>query len=150
MRDVPIAQPEFWDDLGRLIIETEAQPHHFLLPRRKAIPKGQAEIRRSVTYLFPDQPMGGHGLHSWWYRCLERAGIVAAGTSSGERMHEARHTAGQRVLDVTGNLKAAQKLLGHASISTTADVYTDWDLDQLAETMREVVEENERIVPPGD
>jgi integrase len=67
-----------------------------------------------------------------------------------ERMHEARRTAGQRVLDVTGNLKAAQKLLGHASISTTADVYTDWDLDQLAETMREVVEENERIVPPGD
>ena len=59
-------------------------------------------------------------------------------------------TAGQRVLDVTGNLKAAQKLLGHASISTTADVYTDWDLDQLAETMREVVEEDERIVPLGD
>jgi site-specific recombinase XerC len=30
-------------------------------------------------------------------------------------MHKARHTAGERVLDHTGNLKAAQRLLGHAS-----------------------------------
>ena len=28
-------------------------------------------------------------------------------------MHKARHSAGQRVLDHTGNLKAVQKLLGH-------------------------------------
>jgi site-specific recombinase XerC len=27
-------------------------------------------------------------------------------------MHKARHNAGQRVLDRTGNLKAVQKLLG--------------------------------------
>ena len=49
-------------------------------------------------------------------------------------MHKARHTAGQRVLDATGNLKAVQKLLGHASIQTTGDIYTDWDIEQLAET----------------
>ena len=30
-------------------------------------------------------------------------------------MHKARHTAGQRALDATGNLKAVQKLLGHES-----------------------------------
>jgi site-specific recombinase XerC len=35
-------------------------------------------------------------------------------------MHKARHTAGQRVLDHTGNLVAVKKLLGHASIQTTA------------------------------
>ena len=55
-------------------------------------------------------------------------------------MHKARHTAGQRVLDATGKLKAPQKLLGHASISTTGDIYADWDIDQLAETMRIVLE----------
>lgn len=44
------------------------------------------------------------------------------------------------MLDKTGNLKAVQKLLGHSSITTTADTYTDWDIDQLAETMREVLE----------
>jgi hypothetical protein len=56
------------------------------------------------------------------------------------RRTKARHTAGQRVLDATGNLKATQKLLGHASIATTGDAYADWDIDQLAETMRLVLE----------
>ena len=93
--------------------------------------------------------MGVHGLHKWWYRCLEKAGVVAEGQTSGERMHKARHTAGQRVLDHTrGNLKAVQKLLGHSSISTTGDIYTDWDIDQLAETLRGMLEEGEsKIVP---
>lgn len=54
------------------------------------------------TRYWPDEPMGDHGLHDWWYGCLERAGVVAHGTTSGERMHKARHTAGQRVLDATG------------------------------------------------
>ena len=88
--------------------------------------------------------MGDHGLHDWWYRCLARADMVPAGTTSGERMHKARHTAGQRVLDKTGNLKAVKKLLGHPSIQTTADTYTDWDIDQLAETMRDVLAQDER------
>ena len=84
--------------------------------------------------------MGVHGAHNWWYVCLTRAGIVEPGTTSGERMHKARHTADQRVLDRTGNLKAAQKLLGHASIQTTADIYTDRDIDQLADTLLEVLD----------
>ncbi len=59
-------------------------------------------------------------------------------------MHKARHTAGQRVLDRTGgNLKAVQQLLGHASIQTTGDIYTDWDIDQLAATMAEVIDGDE-------
>jgi integrase/recombinase XerC len=98
----------------------------------------RAGVRR-----FPDKPMSDHGMHSWWYRCLTRAGVVAEGTESGERMHKARHTAGQRVLDATGNLKAVQKLLGHASIQTTGDVYADWDLDQLAQTMADVLNEED-------
>lgn len=56
--------------------------------------------------------MGDHGLHNWWYACLVRAGIVAPGTTSGERMHKARHTAGQRVLDATGNLKPPRSCSG--------------------------------------
>jgi site-specific recombinase XerC len=43
------------------------------------------------------------------------------------------------VLDRTGNLKAVQKLLGHSSIQTTGDIYADWDIDQLATTMAEVL-----------
>ena len=42
-----------------------------------------------------------------------------------------------------GNLKAVQKLLGHSSISTTGEIYTDWDIDQLAETLSGILEEGE-------
>jgi hypothetical protein len=31
----------------------------------------------------------------------------------------------------------------HSSISTTGDIYTDWDIDQLAETLRGMLEESE-------
>lgn len=143
VRHLKILDGAFWDDLEKLIFETGAEPSHYLLCRQKAIFRGydrQTGEPRMENYQFRDQPMGVHGLHDWWYGCLQRAGIVPAGTTHGERMHKARHTAGQRVLDATGNLKAVQKLLGHASISTTADVYTDWDMDQLAETMQGIEE----------
>ena len=143
IRDLPIPHVGFWNDLGRLIFEREAEPDHFLMCRRKAVFHGyrpDGSTRMDET-LFRDQPMGVHGLHDWWYGCLGNAGIVAAGQTSGERMHKARYTAGQRVLDATGNLKAVQKLLGHESIQTTGDIYTDWDVEQLAESLIEAVQD---------
>lgn len=134
VRELPIPSKPFWFDLERLIVEEQLKPNHYMMARQKTIPR--AGVRR-----FYDKPMSDHGLHRWWYRCLTNAGIVPEGTSSGERMHKARHTAGQRVLDATGNLKAVQKLLGHASIQTTGDVYADWDIDQLARTMADVLDE---------
>ncbi len=104
------------------------------MPRRWA--------NKDTVKLFPEEPMGVHGTHDWWYRCLTEAGLVAAGTTSGERMHKARHTAGQRVLDHTGNLKAVQKLLGHESIQTTGDIYADWDDQQLAQTLADVLSQH--------
>jgi site-specific recombinase XerC len=53
-------------------------------------------------------------------------------------MHKARYTAGQRVLDGTGNLKAVQRLLGHSDIATTGNIYVDWDVDQLAQTLEQI------------
>jgi integrase/recombinase XerC len=137
IRELPIPQPAFWLDLERHILDVAALPDDFLLCGQKSIPyQGVSRMHQ-----FADRPMGEHGAHDWWYRCLARAGVVAQGTTSGERMHKARHSAGQRVLDATGNLKAVQKLLGHESISTTGDVYTDWDIDQLAATMLELGDE---------
>lgn len=43
----------------------------------------------------------------------------AAGITGGRRIHGARHHAGSAVLRRTGNLKAVQSLLGHASISSS-------------------------------
>jgi integrase/recombinase XerC len=131
VRTLPIPDPAFWHDLERLILDTEAQPHHYLMPGRRG--------NRHGSKLLPETQISNHALHDWWYARLTQAGLVAEGTTSGERMHKARHTAGQRVLDATGNLKAVQKLLGHASMLTTADVYLDWDLDQLAESLADVL-----------
>jgi integrase len=126
VRQLPIPQPAFWLDLERHILDVQAQPNHYVMCRQKTIPR--AGLRR-----FPDKPMGVHGLHDWWYRQLTAAGIVPQGTSAGERMHKARHTAGQRVLDATGNLKAVQKLLGHSSIPTGISI-RHWPTCSLTRT----------------
>lgn len=39
VRDLPIPDPAFWFDLERLIQDREAKPDHYLLNRRKAIPR---------------------------------------------------------------------------------------------------------------
>jgi integrase/recombinase XerC len=136
VRDLPLPHPAFWHDLERHILDVNAKPDHYIMCRQKTVP-------RAGVVRFPEKPMGVHGMHLWWYGCLERAGIVPEGTTSGERMHKARHTAGQRVLDATGNLKAVQKLLGHSSIQTTGDSYADWDIDQLAATLADVLAEDD-------
>lgn len=142
VRDVPIVDSALWLDLERHILDVGAEPQHFLMARTKQIWRGYTDdSSKFEVKTYPEQPMGDHGLHNWWYRCLARAGLVAEGTTSGERMHKARHTAGQRVLDKTGNLKAVQSLLGHSDIATTGNIYTDWDIDQLAETLRGVFAE---------
>lgn len=146
VRTLPLPSPPFWHDLERHIQDVAAKPTDYLMCRQKTIPVGRPDAQgHRVTDLrrIADKAMGDHGLHRWWYACLARAGVVPAGTTSGERMHKARHTAGQRVLDATGNLKAVQKLLGHSSIATTGDVYADWDIDQLAVTMADVLMEDE-------
>jgi integrase/recombinase XerC len=129
---VPIPEPEFWDDLGRLILDCEAAPAHYLMPGRRG--------NRHGTKLLPDTQISNHALHDWWYARLTAAGVVTEGTTKGERMHKARHTAGQRLLDQTGNLKAVQRLLRHSSLITTADVYVDWDLDRLTESLIQALE----------
>jgi integrase/recombinase XerC len=135
VQQLPIPDPAFWHDLERVILDEEAAPSHYLLPGRRG---NQRAMR-----LDPTRPLSDHGAHNWWYRCLENAGIVPVGVRKGERMHKARHSAGQRVLDRTGNLKAVQKLLGHSSIQTTGDVYADWDIDQLAATLADVLAEED-------
>ena len=52
--------------------------------------------------------------------------------------HELRHTAASLAVSVGANVKAVQKMLGHASPAMTLDVYTglfDDDLDGVADRM---------------
>lgn len=74
----------------------------------------------------------------------ERYPITPAGITSNRRRHwpvqarwhDLRHTAGRRTVRATGNLKAAQALLGHADIATTSRFY----VDALVEDVRAAME----------
>jgi integrase len=77
------------------------------------------------------------GLDSPWFRVLKggRLKALAYGgalqaihtamretglkASRGARVHDLRHHAGTRIMRATGNLRVAQRLLGHASIQST-------------------------------
>jgi integrase/recombinase XerC len=137
VRAIPIPEPPFWMDLGHHILDVAAEPAHYLMALSKPIPR--VGVRR-----FPDRAMSSTAMHRWWYARLNDAGVVAKGTTAGEKMHKARHTAGQRVLDATGDLKLVQKLLGHASIQTTGDVYVDYDIDQWAARMSDALKRSAR------
>jgi integrase len=56
------------------------------------------------------------------YPTLDRIGIPRESGKSG--FHTFRHSAASFINSQTGNLKLAQKLLGHATIDMTAGVYT--------------------------
>lgn len=95
-----------------------------------------------VVQLYLDEPMGVHAMHDLWYRWLERAGIVDKGVTRGQRIHKARKTAGQRVLEATGDITSVKQLLGHHSVATTeryvqpADDRVRRDLERTIPTER--------------
>lgn len=138
VRRIPIVDPLIWHELEQHILERAPKPDDYLLfPERRGYRGMVLEIRDA----HPERPMTTTTGHRWWYRCLENAGLTEHGVTRGHKMHKARHTSGQRMLDRTGNLKAVQSLLGHESIQTTGDIYTDWGIDQLAQSMRDTMEE---------
>jgi integrase len=74
------------------------------------------------------------------YPLLDKLGIARSAGSSG--FHAFRHSAASIVNERTGNLKLAQKLLGHSNIEMTAEVYTHTS----AEAEREAAVAIERAI----
>lgn len=138
--DSIVAAARLTEDLTQLLDDEESSSlGAALIGAVHALAQVQKPRERRRRWV--EEQIGEHGLHDWWYRALRRAGIVPDGVRSGQRMHKARHSAGQRVLDATGNIKAVQKMLGHASAQTTLDEYIDWDDTQLADTLYQVIVE---------
>lgn len=83
----------------------------------KGLPRAHARV---FTYVIQRDdkkgervPVEFEGLKSYFARAVKRAGIEDF------RFHDLRHTAATRILRACGNIKTAQKLLGHESIATT-------------------------------
>lgn len=70
---------------------------------------------------------------AYWARAVEAAGLPA-----GFQVKELRHTAASLAVSSGANVKAVQRMLGHASAVQTLDTYADLfsdDLDMVAERM---------------
>jgi integrase len=76
------------------------------------------------------RPLTAPAVHRWFQRCCERAGL------EGTKIHELRHSAGDRLWRETGDLIAATELLRHVSVRRT-ETYLHPTADDLRRAMRE-------------
>lgn len=75
----------------------------------------------------------------WYFYAKKRSGMPAKLT-----IHDLRHTAASLAIAAGANVKAVQRMLGHASAAMTLDVYADLfddDLDAVAERLDAAVRE---------
>lgn len=96
----------------------------FVAQKTRQCPKTGRRYVKGERY-----PITYWGLSSHRRRTWPKAGVDA-------RYHDLRHTAGMRTLRTTGNLKIAQRLLGHSDIATTSKFY----VDALVEDVRAAME----------
>jgi integrase len=78
----------------------------------------------------------GGARRSWFDRAVEVSGMPA-----GLHPHELRHTAASLAVSAGANVKAVQRMLGHARASMTLDVYADLfddDLEAVADRLDEI------------
>lgn len=73
------------------------------------------------------EPLEKDGLQSLMYRLKEKANLPQL------HCHLLRHTFANHFIGGGGSLRKLQKILGHASIRTTAEIYTDPELQELQE-----------------
>ena len=95
----------------------------FLAQRTRRCPKTGRDFVKGERY-----PMTYYGIGTNRRRKWPKAGVDA-------RLHDTRHTTGQRTLRATGNLKLVQTLLRHTDIRTTARFYTDPTMTDLRDGM---------------
>src|SRR5439155_26663011 len=78
------------------------------------------------TWSDPSRCMAPSTFWRWWNSCCERAGIRY------RKPHTSRHTYATKLIRATGDVAAAQKALGHASVRRTIDVYTHLQVTDVA------------------
>jgi integrase len=85
--------------------------------------------------------MRNAGEEGWFMNAVRRAGLL---DPSIPRLtpHDLRHTAASLAISAGANVKAVQRMLGHASAAMTLDTYADLfddDLDAVASKLNEAM-----------
>jgi integrase len=140
VRSIPIADAYLVADLVEHIRRREPKPTEYLLYPEKRGPIFHArpdEAPVDVIWQDPTKPLSPTGMHYWWSRMLIQAGVAH------RPMHEARHTAITALVRSSGNLKLAQLLAGHATIQTTADIYSHLDTADLRTALERLSQERD-------
>ncbi|GAA4736391.1 site-specific integrase [Amnibacterium soli] len=115
---------------GRIIVGTP-KSHH---ARRVPIPPFlAAELAERCRGKSSSALVFGDGIHhlnqptvkgGWWVQAIARAQAADPGFPT-PTIHDLRHTAASLAVSAGANVKAVQRMLGHASASMTLDVYAD-------------------------
>jgi integrase len=95
-------------------------------------PGGGSKIAR-------DKPIGDGSFDRWWRRCIEETGVRY------RNPHTTRHTFATRWLRRGGRITTLSMVMGHASIATTADLYSHLDTRDMAADLA-LIEEAEHHV----
>jgi site-specific recombinase XerD len=112
-------------------LDRQPEPTDFVLYPSGAGPRG-------TTWVDPSRQMAYSTFWRWWDRCCKRAGVRY------RKPHMSRHTYATKLIRATGDLAAAQKALGHASIRTTIDVYTHLQVSDVARAVEAMEEAREK------
>lgn len=86
-----------------------------------------------VSFIRPPDPRNG-----WWVRAIATSREIDPDFPPSLTRHDLRHTAASLAVSAGANVKAVQRMLGHASAAMTLDVYADLfddDLDSVAEAL---------------
>ena len=82
--------------------------------------------RAGAVFVGKRGPLTPQGLEQLWKVAVKRAGLPKELS-----IHSARHTLAVHLLRKTRNLRQVQKQLGHASPTTTANLYADVSFDDM-------------------
>lgn len=129
---------------GDLIIGTPKSHEARSVPYPRFLDEPLEEIRRGkvstdllfgdgATHIRPPDPRNG-----WWVRAIAACREIDPEFPEALTRHDLRHTAASLAVSAGANVKAVQRMLGHASAAMTLDVYADLfedDLDHVAEVL---------------
>lgn len=84
-----------------------------------------ASRRKGLLFIGKRGPLTRRGIQQIWKVAVTDAGL------QDYSIHSARHTMAVHLLKRTGNLRQVQKQLGHASPTTTANMYADVTFEDM-------------------
>ncbi|WP_313479881.1 tyrosine-type recombinase/integrase [Microbacterium sp.] len=99
-----------------------------------------ARLRRPDEFLFGDgaEPMRLPNSKSGWFAAAVKRTMAEDRSFPYVSPHDLRHTAASLAISAGANVKAVQRMLGHASAAMTLDTYSDLfddDLDAVSEAL---------------